>query len=209
MVQIETKYTVDGIKECFYQMLLKWRLKSPENCNLQYLMAVLKSGFKFNADVDHLVASVFDTQCDNNHKIEFYLNYLKSSGDFRFETNEIKQKINQVGFGKFKNKNVFIFQKFGFFPKQLKLNQNDLWKVSSFIFTEWKSIGRYLGLNESALVLIEAKYLAKDGLRECCYQSLLQWNESNGSFYFLRLVQILFEQNLNFYALKLFEVFVL
>jgi hypothetical protein len=91
----------------------------------------------------------------------------------------------------------------------MKFSQNDLWKASNYLFAQWKLLGRYLGLNETDLILIEAKYMAKDGLRECCYQLLLQVNESNGSFYFLKLVKTLIELNLNLYALQLLQAFLM
>jgi hypothetical protein len=38
LLVIETKYLVkDSLKECFYQMLLRWRLKEPENCYFEFL----------------------------------------------------------------------------------------------------------------------------------------------------------------------------
>ena len=43
LLVIEAKYLMkDSLKECFYQMLLKWRLKEPENCYLEYLCKKLK-----------------------------------------------------------------------------------------------------------------------------------------------------------------------
>jgi hypothetical protein len=59
LLVIESKYLAkDCLKECFYQMLLKWRLKEPENCYLEYLCKKLEINvnkfvsFKKSVDTD-------------------------------------------------------------------------------------------------------------------------------------------------------------
>ena len=67
LLVIESKYLAkDSLKECFYQMLLKWRLKEPENCYLEYLCKSLEINvnrfisFKQTADVDDLPKQRFE-----------------------------------------------------------------------------------------------------------------------------------------------------
>lgn len=40
---IEHKY--NDLLECFYQMLIRWRLRQPENCNLNFLLKVINQKF--------------------------------------------------------------------------------------------------------------------------------------------------------------------
>ena len=76
---IETKYLAkDSLKECFYQMLLKWRLKEPENCYLEHLCKKLQmnvnkfNNFKRTFDEDELTKNRFD--CYFNQYFENFEN---------------------------------------------------------------------------------------------------------------------------------------
>ncbi len=49
LFNIECKYLIrDGIKECFYQSLLLWRLRDPENCNKSYFLKRLSNHYNVN-----------------------------------------------------------------------------------------------------------------------------------------------------------------
>lgn len=142
----ESKYLVrDGLKECFYQCLLTWRLNQPENCSLEYFCQVLKN--KLHRDDDQIEKFLKKlTEANSESSNQKNLNKLKSYG--------LKSDENKV-----------------------KLSESDLWDASSFMAHEWKAIGRSLNLSEIDLKSIEAKYLFNDGIRECCYQTLLLWSQ--------------------------------
>jgi hypothetical protein len=76
------------------------------------------------------------------------------------------------------------------------------------MFQEWKTISRNLNLTELDLISIEMKYMQTDGIRECCYQSLLKWSQffyEQTSLESLCLSMI--QMNLNLYAKQLLELF--
>lgn len=62
---IEFNYlkNLDGLKECFYQTLLTWRLQSPENCNFSFLSKVLRQMAKSLGFCQMLAESMFDQKC--------------------------------------------------------------------------------------------------------------------------------------------------
>lgn len=47
---IEHKY--DDLLECFYQMLIRWRLRQPENCNWNYLSKIINQKFNKSIHLD-------------------------------------------------------------------------------------------------------------------------------------------------------------
>ncbi|KAG1652899.1 Ankyrin-2 [Nymphon striatum] len=56
-----------------------------------------------------------------------------------------------------------------------KLSDTDMWKISELMnTTNWRALGRTLGLEESILLNIEHAYKST-GFRECSYQMLLEW----------------------------------
>ena len=59
-----------------------------------------------------------------------------------------------------------------------KLGESDLWVASGIMAEKWRWIGRGLGLAESELISIEAKFMEREGMRECCYQMMLVWSQS-------------------------------
>lgn len=174
---IETKYLArDGLNECFYQCLLKWRLKQPENCTFNYLASVLSKKFQKSKNfIKKLNPRYPNTKACN--LLDTYLNILNI------------EKIHLTG---------------------RKLNEKSLWTMSDLICEEWKPISRCLGLRESNITQIELRYVQLDGIRECCYQSLLQWLETNIQEAGLEeLCLVLVEMKLNFYAKQLLELFLL
>ena len=182
---IQAKYLIsDGLKECFYQSLLKWRLKEPENCYLNYFLNKLYMNLNKTFDFINKLKDDITSKKTKNKTIfnmfQFYLTGLER----KYEICLDKKKVS------------------------IKLNENQLWSASAFIFQEWKAISRTLNLNELDLISIETKYLQSDGIRECCYQSLLKWSQ----FYYeetslenlcLSLIQMKF----NLYAKQLLEEF--
>ena len=70
---------------------------------------------------------------------------------------------------------------------------------------EWKSIGRGLNLSELDLANINLKY-SSEGIRECCYQTLILWNQiyyetSHLEYLCLNLIEMKF----NLFAKKMIE----
>lgn len=157
---IEHKY--DDLLERFYQMLIRWRLRQPENCNWNFLSRIIIQ--KFNKSI-----------ClDPNKDSLVYFSKLAAS-----------KSIENV-----------------------RLSEKSMWYASDFMCEHWKSIGRYLGLKESNLIQIETRYLAIDGIRECCYQMLLAWSQQFTSEAFVKNFSIkLIDMNFNFYAKQLLEYF--
>ena len=74
----------DGLKECFYQCLLKWRVKEPENCYLNYFLAVvllakLKKPLEMvNSLRDNILKNSQEPHVDNTaaNRLRFYLTSL-------------------------------------------------------------------------------------------------------------------------------------
>lgn len=94
---------------------------------------------------------------------------------------------------------------------EVKLNEKALWKISDLICEEWKPLSRDLGIRETNIAQIEAKYLYTDGLRECCYQSLILWSEIAGDFKpnLENICLCLIDRGLNLYAKNVLELVLL
>ena len=60
------------------------------------------------------------------------------------------------------------------FDFQEGITDTDLWNISSHINNKWKPLGRYLGLPEDELLIIDHSH---KNLRECSYQVLLKWKD--------------------------------
>jgi hypothetical protein len=181
---IESMYlNKDGLRECFYQMLLKWRLRSPENCNFAYLLKTFRGYFKDDIKFTSLIRSLTarirgDAVKLEEAKFRFYVDKYAIS-------NNLKEKLMDFQF-----------------------NEKHLWNASNYIFQEWKVLGRYLSLSENDIYLIESKYFLKEGTRECCYQVLLKWREFNPEECNLNyLCKKLIQLNLNLFVCQLIEYF--
>lgn len=178
----------DGLRECFYQCLLKWRLIQPENCHFSFLCNLLVSK-KFNKP-SVLIESLAKSMLPSNLLNETY-NYAEyNKRSFENYRAMIGPKSNCV------ETSLFC------------LNEKHLWTSSEIICLEWKSIARGLGLNESSIADIHLRYARFEGLRECCYQSLLVWSQidsSNANLEYLCLALI--EMRFNLFAKKLLETF--
>lgn len=184
---IQARYLIsDGLKECFYQCLLKWRLKEPEHCYLGYFLNILRFKLdKSNEEIFKLKEAILaESSRQVSHKsttmLKFYLSNLEQKKQTKLNESRLK----------------------------MKLDETHLWSASGYLFQEWKAISRCLNLNELDLVSIEAKHLQSDGIRECCYQSLLKWSQcfyeqSCLEFLCLSLIKIEF----NLYAKQLVEEF--
>lgn len=174
---IESKYlSRDGLRECFYQCLLTWRLNQPENCTLENFLKVLIT----------------------LNKTSEFINNLKQ----QFESNIVSPK-NKNTLSMYLNDDQVLDCK----VVDLKVEESHLWEASNFMAPQWKSIGRSLGLNEIDLDSIEAKYLYTDGMRECCYQTLLLWSQvfyARANLEYLCLCLI--HMKCNLYAKKLIQI---
>lgn len=184
ILMIESKYmTKDGLKECFYQMLLKWRLHSPENCNFAYLLKIIREHVKDDIAFTSFIRSLTSKIRGDNLKYQdskflFYLEKYANNDD-------LKEKL-----------------------MNFQLSEKNLWNASSYVFQEWKVLGRYLSLSENDIYSIESKYLFKEGLRECCYQVLLKWREFNPKeCNLIYLCKKLIQLNLNLFVCQLLEYF--
>lgn len=181
---IESKYLhKDGIVECLYQVLLKWRVREPENSSFAYFKNVLMQSRKllknkkekFFLKIDKIQENNSINNEKNINKLRFYIKLLN-----------LESRIGDLA--------------------NIKLSQKDLWFISGLVCGEWRSISRVLELNENQISQIEAKYLSTDGLRECCYQSLLTWSEIfNEKTNLEEICLTLLSQNLNLYLKKLLE----
>ncbi len=143
---VESKYLArDGLKECFYQCLLTWRLQEPENCTLNYFLQVLERKVnKSNEFIEQL-----------KHRLEF-TDIEKNQNTLNLYLNKFLLNAEEIN---------------------IKLEESHLWEASGIMAQQWKTIGRSFGLSEIDLYSIEAKCLFTEGIRECCYQMLLQWSQ--------------------------------
>lgn len=148
---IEAKYLMrDGPRECLYQCLLTWRLNQPDSCSLEQFMETLSIKLnKSDEFIQGLKQQILAIEDCSQYKeiLEQYLSKYLSS--------------SLVGSDKC----------------DMKLDEGHLWDASGLMAQHWKFIGRNLGLSELDLGTIEAKYLFTDGIRECCYQTLLLWSQ--------------------------------
>ena len=104
LIVIEAKYMLkDGIKECFYQMLLKWRLKTPENCVVSHLYEMMLSNTHLfqQSSVNKIIDSInnrldkineFNQNIEN--KLQFYIQ--KASANDSLEKKENLSKVNKL-----------------------------------------------------------------------------------------------------------------
>lgn len=180
LLVIESKYLAkDCLKECFYQMLLKWRLKEPENCYLEYLCK------KLEINVNKFISFKNSADTDDDLSKQRFQSYF----------NRYFHKLENIDEIFFKLKNFKLIEKI-------------LWHASGYLFQEWKSIARSLLITENDIYLIDTKYYLKDGIRECCYQMLIKWRELYpNSCYFYNLSLKLIKINFNFYVCQLLEYF--
>jgi len=184
---IESKYLhKEGLKECLYQCLLKWRLYEPENCNLLYLIDQFELHMNKS---EEFVQNLKQKLCNDAKPVQketrnIYNYYLKSL------LMKKKLKISDLNLN------------------EIQLNEKQFWQASALICHEWKTIARHLGLNEVDLIQIESKYLEIDGIRECCYQSLLLWSQK---FYdhssFEHFCLCLIKMRFNLFVKQLMELF--
>lgn len=179
----------DGLKECFYQCLLKWRVKEPENCYFNYFLGVILLS-KLNKPCE-MVYSLRDNILNASKATKLHEENAISRLRF-YLTSLVNKKTTAINENKLKT----------------KLDENDLWSASGYLFQEWKTICRNLNLTELDLISIEMKHMQTDGIRECCYQSLLKWSQ----FFYEKtslesLCLSLIQMNLNLYAKQLLELF--
>jgi hypothetical protein len=142
-----------GVCECLYQSLLRWRLQQPENCSMAYFTQILT--FKVGLHSDDEIHRLLDLLTTDERVKQ--LKNKQNEQCLQFYVKSLNVNNNDL--------------------LKMKLNEKHLWKASAFLFQEWKSIGRHLNLTELDLISIESKHLKDDGLRECCYQSLLHWSQ--------------------------------
>ena len=175
------KIDLGGLRECLYQVFLKWRMYEPENSNLNYLLKFFKTKLnKTNEFIDNIKNSLSNKV--NKNSVDLMNNYLKCLIELKKDSCKYDSDLH------------------------VYLNESELWKASEILSMDWKSIGRYLGISESELKNIQIMYLRTDGLRECCYQTLLLWSEQfNDQTYLDNLCTFLIELRYNFYAKKLIE----
>jgi hypothetical protein len=157
----------DGLKECFYQTLLKWRIKEPENCTFANFFQILSVRLSKNAD---FLASLTKSVSEFVRKSEL--------DEFKSERPVLKSYLASL-MSKAKKQRVLKSEfESDLALEKVKLEERILWRASELICQEWKSIARALALTESTIFQIESKHLLQDGLRECCYQSLISWSQS-------------------------------
>jgi hypothetical protein len=176
------KLDLGGLKESLYQVFLKWRMYEPENFNINFLLKFFKTKLnKTNEFIESIKTRMSSKTSQNSAKLmNFYFKCLKEGKKMSCKFDDDYLRIN--------------------------LNESELWKASEVLSMDWKSIGRFLGISESDLKNIEIKYLRTDGLRECCYQTLLLWSEQfYDQTYLDYLCTLLIELRYNFYAKKLIE----
>ena len=175
-------------KECLYQTLLKWRLREPDNCQLAYLSRVLANAAQLHKSSE-LVARVqkraADSPSDAHNKatLSAYLKKARRSsmcdGDDALEA------------------------------RSKRLDERQLWRTSELLYAEWKSVGRVLGVREAELAQIECRHANVEGMRECCYQTLLAWSQVNNDKCTLEhLCLAMLHMRFNLFAKKLVQLFI-
>lgn len=175
---IEAKYLMrDGPRECLYQCLLTWRLNQPDSCSLEQFMETLS--IKLNKSDEFIQG------------LQEQISTIEDYGQYKVILEQYLGKYGLVGLDKC----------------DMKLGEGHLWDASGLMAQHWKLIGRNLGLSELDLGTIEARYLFTDGIRECCYQTLLLWSQvfySQASLEYLclRLIGMKF----NLFAKQVIEV---
>ncbi len=97
---IEARYLIaDGLKECFYQCLLKWRVKEPENCYLNYFLGVIllvklkKSSDMVNNLRDNVLNASAEPKVHQENassRLRFYLNSLAKNKTTAINENKLK-----------------------------------------------------------------------------------------------------------------------
>ena len=175
---IESRYLIrDGLKECFYQCMLTWHLRQPENCSLSYFFKVLKRLNKPIEFIERLEERLINKSIartnDSKRMLEMY-------------AKRVDNAVNSLG--------------------EVKLDESHLWLASASLAPQWKTVARNLGLTELDLISIELKHMLADGVRECCYQSLLLWSQisyehANLAYLCSSLIQMKF----NLFAKQLLE----
>jgi len=184
VIEFNHSSSLDGLRECFYQCLLKWRLIQPENCHFTFLCKIILNKFeKTNEFIENLAQVMFFKEKSESREREY------------------KQILNNY-LGSLLSKNTNTKTR----ELSLKLDEKHLWSASEFICLEWKSIARNLGLKESDLTDIQMRYARFEGIRECCYQMLLLWSQyysHNANLEYLCLSLI--EMRFNLFAKKLLE----
>ncbi len=183
VIEFNYSSSLDGLRECFYQCLLKWRLIQPENCYFTFLCKIILNKFeKTNEFIENLAQATF-FKCKNEARERDCKKILNTYLDTLLSKHQ-DSSLNM----------------------SLKLEEKHLWATSEFTCLEWKSIARSLGLNESDLTDIHMRYARFDGIRECSYQSLLLWSQvfsHNANLEYLCLSLI--EMRFNLFAKKLLE----
>lgn len=167
---IEAKHlTRDGIDECLYQALLKYRTREPENCYLENVVRALDVSVE---SVREYFASPHDKEKESSVRLAFYA---------------ASKNVDNLG--------------------NVRPSDRHLWQLADMVCMEWKKLGRVLGLAESSLSQIEARWLYKDGIRECAYQMLLLCGEIfYEQFNLESLCLSLLNLKLNLYVRKFLEI---
>jgi hypothetical protein len=183
---IEFKYSArDGLAECLYQSLLKWRVREPERCNLNELCSILRD--KFNKNVTFLNTFAYEitrtsreaVKTDERNRLGGYLKSLSNKSS----SVKADQSLDSV-----------------------QVEEKHLWAVSEHVCGEWKSVARALGLPESSLIQIEHRHMIGEGVRECAYQSLLAWLQQASRARLEDVCVSLIRAKFNLYARQLMEV---
>ncbi len=184
VIEFSYSSSFDGLRECFYQCLLKWRLIQPENCYFTFLCKIIQTKFEKTKEFIENLAQVM---------------FVKERSESRDrECKQILSTYLETLSSKHPNSHSFNLN--------LKLDEKHLWSASELICLEWKSIARCLGLNESDLTDIYMRYARFEGMCECCYQMLLLWSQfysRNANLEYLCLSLI--EMRFNLFAKKLLE----
>ena len=213
MKLIELRYSPaaahhDGLRECLYQSLLKWRLREPENCTFSYLYQVMCScvaggggggGGALNRLVNAIEASRDEKEEEERGQAEI--------DRLRLYLSQVEAKKKRQGKYVRREFREIVASDSGDQLSGVRLDERQLWAGSELICAEWKAIMRVLGLAESSLVQIESRHMQSEGLRECAYQGLIAWSQIwHEQCHLERICLSLMRIGLNLYAKQFLEL---
>jgi len=117
---------------------------------------------------------------------------LRSGGDSYSSSDESGNDDNNQGARRVKSVSTEHYKR-----NPYKLSDQDLWQISAHMNAiNWRALGRTLGLEESILLNLEHAHKGS-GMRECAYQTLLNWKTRPKNCTFGGLYTALCEEKMN------------
>lgn len=167
-----------NVQECFYQVLLKWRMLEPENCSLTYLTSKLGS-----FQITHSSVRLQNISSSYEKYVK-YFQAVNNSNNQKCEHEEKGQSEDELSERDLWRASDIVRAEWKSVARHLDVSESQLVQIEH-------SFSR----------------APQDGMRECAYQTMLVWSQQSGCrrARLKHLACSLIEARLNYYAKQIIK----